>query len=412
MTRTAFLGLFLLAGAVACGDGIAGTDDGGMVTVAVDLGQARTAGFDIDRVTVTFTHADTEEEVSRGLQISGTSASGEVDLRPGRWDVEVSLYDGEQLAGSGAGSVLVLTGFITEVNIAIELATGGVVITVDWAEDFAGLIADLSHRPVQVEIAGIGDFTVSGLSRIGWDIEVIETPSQQGRTDKNSGVLTYPDVAMVGLTGIEQDAEQLAAWIQGPRDPRVIQLRLQGLAGETAIIQLHGVSPVGGDPSVMQDGDVFTVGGVLFGGITEITLVDYEFDSEQYPQCPLPGKEVEINFSAPEYIPLCYRRTALNVPLPGSSDPLYLSAVRNGEAVYNWALGYRDDVEVAGCVGCADHTRRTASVIDRDASGDETDRVNLFEIWVSSFSLFVPNRRYGQGLLFDLNIVIDLAEQG
>lgn len=411
MTRTALLGFFLLAGAVACGDDIAGADDAGAATVVVDLGEARTAGFDIDRVIVTFTHTDTEEEVTHSLQISGTSASGEVELRPGRWDVEIALYDGEDLAGSGAGSVLVLSGFITEVNIAIELATGGVLITVDWAEGFGGVIADLSHRPVQVEIAGIGDFTVRGLSRIGWDIEVIETPTQEGRTDKNSGVLTYPDIAMVGLTGIEEDAERLTAWIQGAPDPRLIQLRLQGLAGETAIIQLHGVSPVGGDPTVVQDGDVLTVGGVLLGGITGITLVAYEFDPVRYPQCPLPGKEVEINFSAPEYIPLCYRGPQLNVPLPGSSDPLYLPAVRNGEVVYNWALGYRNDVEEAGCVGCGDHYRLTASVIDRDASGIETDRENLFEIWVSSFSLFVPSRRYGHGFLFDLNIVIDWAEE-
>jgi hypothetical protein len=409
MTRLCFVGLLLAAAVAACGDDGVGPGETGTVSVVLNLDPPRHVGFDIDRVVIRFEHSASDEVVTRDLDVSGSSVSTEVSLRSGRWDVAIELYDGDALAGSGTGTVVVVPGFVTEVNVAIELATGGVRITVEWAEGFHGVIADLSHQPVEVWIGGVGTYRVHGLSRIGWDIEVIEVPTQEGRTHKESGLLSYADVVMLGLTGAQSDAQALVAWIDGPPDPRPIEIWLQGLGGERVRIALLDVVVKDGEPEVTQDGTAFTVGGVLLGDIARIELFDYEVLTAYPVACPAPGQQVEIEGVT---VDVCYPEDVLQVPAVDSSDPLYLPAVRDGFGLYTFASQAREDVETAGCVGCGNFGRRSGSVIDRDGAGLELGRVNLFEMWPSSFTMFHPEFRYGHSRLFHITLVTDWVQGG
>jgi hypothetical protein len=394
---------------------VAGVGDGdaGSVEVAFDIGAAVAAGFDIDAVAVTFVNRDLEERVEVDLRVRGTTATGVVSLRAGQWDVIVELYEGGELAGTGSASTVVVPGLVTKLKVKIQLDTGSVEITVEWDRDDDGVIADLSDRPILVEFAGIGTYRVHGLSRIGWDIEVIETPTQGGRTHKDPGAVSFPDIVMLSLTSSLEDAEALVAWMSGPPGIQVAELiDVRGLGGELARIALFDIVAVDGEPSIVGDGDEYTVAGVRLS-VRWIQLIDWSFGSVDYPQCAAPGQRIEITgiTAAPPFEP-CYADGVLDVPAVDSSDPLFLPGLRDGSTLYDWATEIREEVEDFGCVGCAGDNRIAVSVKDFDASDNETGRVNLFEIWPSRFTLFNPEVPYGHSYLFDITIVTDWVEQG
>jgi hypothetical protein len=259
---------------------------------------------------------------------------------------------------------------------------------------------------VEVEIAGVGTFRANGLSRIGWDIEVIAVPTDAGRTHKESGVLTYTDVAMLGLVGTQSDARALAAWIEDDPTPRDVAVTLQGISGERVLVRLDGAQPMGGEPAVILTEEGWMVGGVVLGHIQSMSLEEHQIWGI-VPPCAAPGQDVEIEgvSTAP-----CYPLGRLVVPAPETSDGLRLPAVRDGQSLYLWASGARDDVEREGCVGCGASGRRNLSVITRDAERREIGRINIFEGWVARFSFFDPEARYGHDFLFTLDVVDDRVE--
>ncbi len=394
-----------------CTGGVAGVgdEDTGSVEVTFDIAAAVAAGFDIDAVFVTFDHRDSEERVEVDLEVEGTTATAVVSLTSGRWDVFVELYEGEEVVGTGSASTVVMPGLVTKLKVEIQLGTGSVEITVEWTQGDDGVIADLSDRPILVEISGIGMYQVHGLSRIGWDIEVIETQTQGGRTHKDPGAVSFPDVVMLNLTSSLVDAENLVGWMNGPLDPKSAQfIDVRGLGGEVAWVALYDIVPVDGEPSIVGDGDEYTVAGVKLS-VRLIELTEWSFGSVDYPQCAAPGQGIEISGVAPL---LCYPNGVLDVPAVGSSDPLFLPGLRDGVTFYDWATEVRKEVEDFGCVGCAATARRSMSVIDFDANADETGRVNLFEVWPSRFTLFNPEVPYGHSYLFDITIVTDWVQQG
>jgi hypothetical protein len=384
-----------------------GDEDAGSVEVAFDIAAAVAAGFDIDAVVATFENRDSEERVEVDLRVRGTTATAVVSLRAGQWDVFVALYEGGELVGTGSASTVVVPGLVTKLKVEIQLDTGSVEITVEWDRGGDGVIADLSDRPILVEIAGIGTYHVHGLSRIGWDIEVIETPTQQGRTHKDPGAVSFPDVVMLNLTSSLAEAEDLVAWMNGPPSPRVAELiDVRGLGGELARIALFDIVAVDGEPSILGDGDEYTVAGVRLSA-SFIELTDWRFGSVDYPQCAAPGQGIEI--SGVQAVP-CYADGVLDVPAVDSSDPLFLPGLRDGNTLYDWATEVREEVEAYGCAGCF-FARRAVSVIDFDANANEIGRVNLFEVWPSRFTLFNPEVAYGHSYLFDITIVTDWVQQ-
>ena len=411
MTLAAPLWVLIVSGLSGCTGEIVGSDDDGAVEVVFDVTNALSKGVDVDQALVTFEATETDEVVAVGLKVRGHKATATVSLKPGQWDIVVELLEGEEVVGFGNASTVVMAGFVTEVNIRIELETGAVQITVEWDQDFGGLIADLSDRPILVEISGIGTYQVHGLSRIGWDIEVIETPTTGGRSHKDPGAVSFPDIMLLNLTSSLADAEALAAWINGPPSPRTAEfIDVRGLGGEVARIAAFDVVAVDGDASIVGTDGEFTVAGVRLGGIATIRLTDWSFPGE-YPVCAAPGHTIEIPDVTGSIAP-CYPDGVLDVPGAGTSDPLHLPALRDGLGLYDWAAAIRGEVEQLGCVGCGNQGRVPVSVIARDADGIEVSRMNLFESWPANFTLFNPEVEYGHAYLFDINIVTDGAEQG
>ncbi len=124
-------------------------------------------------------------------------------------------------------------------------------IDIEWDDAPALLVADVSHRPVEVEITGIGLFDVSGLSRVGWDIEVFEFASSGDRTNKEPGTIVYPGVAMLYLRSSVAEVAALAAWTESPV-PQSMTMTLEGIGGERVQVHLYGVLPVSASTKCFQ----------------------------------------------------------------------------------------------------------------------------------------------------------------
>ncbi|MEM6733705.1 MAG: calcium-binding EGF-like domain-containing protein, partial [Myxococcota bacterium] len=63
-----------------------------------------------------------------------------------------------------------------------------------------GPIGDLSVDPASFEISGIGTYAIGGMSRLGWDFGVIETPVTN-YTHKDAGAFSIPDLVVTELAG-------------------------------------------------------------------------------------------------------------------------------------------------------------------------------------------------------------------
>ena len=403
------------------------TEVPGGVEVLLDVSEAMAAGFAVDEVVATFHRPDGAEPVVLTAAVATGSAVFEAVLLPGRWDILVELFLAEEVVGTGTGSVLVRPGFVTEVDLQVEPATGGVRLNVEWGEGFTGTIADIRHRPAFVEFP-FGGYMVEGLSRIGWDIEVIESPAGPELTHKDPGVVVFPDIVMLGLTSTLEQVEALAAWIENEGDPRTITVRLRGLGGEEAWVVVFDVQPVDASTTiVLSDNpahDEYTLAGVRLRvntarGLTNpeayFMEVNHHAPADPMPACAAPGVAIEIEgvSSAAPLWP-CYPEGVLALPAAGTSDPLHLPAIRDGLATYQWAFSILREVRMSGCVGCASNSRRSMSAISM-AGGTldtETSRINLYEVWPSSFTFFDPESEYGHGYLFGATIVTDRVEDG
>lgn len=397
----------LLAG---CDDPVEppGRGEDGSVQILLDVAGAAAAGYSIDNAIVTFDFLDGAEEIVVETPVAGGLAVVEVELRPGQWGIVVELYEGEELVGEGSTTALVVAGFITDLNLEIGLATGGVRLRIHWSDGTLGTIADLTDRPPALEIEGVGSYEVHGLSRIGWDIRVHETPAGEGRTNKMPGRLTYPDVVMLRLTGSPEDITSLALWIDDVADARALSLDLDGHEGEAFRVNLYDVVPIGGNTTIVEEGDGRnTLAGmrISFGAIQ---VNDYlPTPDHRMPPCPLPGYEVEIE-GVGGTVPYCYAIGAIDAT-PDALDPFVMPSLRDGLAAYQWAVAIREDVEQNACVGC-DQPKRAISVITRAAGGAETERTNLYEAWPSRFDVFDPDADHESSFAFGMTLVADLSE--
>jgi hypothetical protein len=276
--------------------------------------------------------------------------------------------------------------------------------------DVDTMVADVSDRPIPVEIDGIGTVTITGLSRVGWDIEAIETPLGGGRTHKDPGLVLVPEITMRGVTGTETAVNGLKTWIEQGAGavPRNMIMTLTGLGAEEAQLYLYSPKPVAGDTTITQDGSDYVLAEMVIelgpAPVVPIGLGSYtEPDSGNYPPCALPGHSIDISGVTNSS---CWPSGVLDVPAPDTSDPIYLPGMRNGQVVYDWMHQFTDYWLNDGLA-----ERRDMSVIERDASGAEVGRINMFQIWPARYHIFNPTRPYGYSYLFDMLIVTDLAEQ-
>ena len=215
--RKGFIGILGIITCIAMGCDRPEPDTGepGDMSIVTDLTAALEAGYEVTSAVVTLLHLETDTTVTVALDIDGASATGSATLRPGQWQVTVELFEETELLGQGVETVTVLSGNVTQVKMRIVLVSGGMEIIVDWGES-STLIGDVGHLPVEIQIQAVdGTLQIEGLSKIGWEIEVLEIPGEGGQIEKAPGVITTPNVSMLNLTGTDRAITQLTSWIGG-----------------------------------------------------------------------------------------------------------------------------------------------------------------------------------------------------
>lgn len=363
-------------------------------------------GRPVDVVILHLEAADGGETMELELDVDDDMASAFVDVNPGTWYLNAELYDGRRiLIATGYGTAVVLSGVVTKVNLYINLVDGALDIEIDWDSVPPLYAADISHRPVAVEISGCGTFFVSGLSRVGWDFEVFEFPSSNGRTVKEPGELTYPELAMLNLRSSSTEVGLLANWAASP-DPRSMTMILEGIGGERVRLNFYEVIPVTANTDVLSVdySDEVEMAGLRVR-FNDIQMAEYTgtFINVRDWGLPEPGQWVEI---AGVEAGLGYEVGVLEVPEPGSNPAFWFPSVRGGEQMFDWAKNAVLVIEEFGSI-----ERKDVGIVNVDEYGEEIDRINLHGVWPAGINLFNPEKPYGANFLIDVFVVGESAEQ-
>lgn len=402
------LATLLVAAGLLCGSCAPRKDPQlGDIGISCPLSRFVELGVKVERVLVRFEPAESGDYTELDLAIEGNAATGVIALTPGTWYLAAELYgEGETLVATGEAAAAVLPGAVTQVRLRVSLLNGGIDVEVEWDDRPALYVADISHRPVEVQIGGIGTFAVSGLSRVGWDIQVIEIATGGGRTHKEPGAVTYPDVAMLGLRSSAEEIALLAEWTEDPT-PRTLVLRLDGLAAERYRFRLTDTVPVAANRQTfdVEDSEELEMGGIRLS-ISAIEIYESvpAFRVGGWPPAPRPGQRVQIEMVDAD---LAYAAGVLDVPDAGTSDPLFLPSARRGDIVHMWAA------LVLGTIGSTEGIFRTnLAVVDVDEDNVELGRRLFYSAWPASINLFNPEKPYGEDYLIDVLVVCDRVEEG
>jgi hypothetical protein len=284
--------------------------------------------------------------------------------------------------------------------------------------DLDTYVADVSDRPIPIAIGDLGDFTITGLSRIGWDIEVISTmvDPDRGRIKQDAGLITYPDITMRHVTGGDTAVAALSSWLAS--DPATapskdLVVSLQGLGGERAVLRLVAVRPTAGcNLAITTQGPQATLQQMVLAVDGAIELQFYQGHQSFYPMPLYPCTFLEISGISPDVYAgenRCYTEGNLVVPTPGTCEPVLLQNVHVGSTYFDYMVSTTNYVINDG--NAID--RRAASFVGLAAAYDEIpgSRINIYELWPSRIHLFNPLKAYGYTYLFDLVIVYELAEE-
>jgi EGF domain-containing protein len=271
-------------------------------------------------------------------------------------------------------------------------------------------LADLTHRPVTIEIGNIGIFQVRYLSRVGIDVEVIEHPSTPGNSHKEPGLVSYPDITMGELvTSDQEDANMLAAWIDEglASNPMGMRIELEGLDGEQLVLIMHdGIKPVAGDSTITVEGDNYVVASITLANYTAppYGIVAYSYEEPVYPGCPQPGWRIEIEGVTNNS---CWTLDGIIIPTLDSSESVFIESARNPNFLNDWMY-----VFMQNWIEDEYFERRAMALIEMDAWNDEVWRMNVFECWPAQFNYFNPTKDYGNSYLIDMLVVNDWNERG
>ena len=279
--------------------------------------------------------------------------------------------------------------------------------------DIDTYVLDISDRPVYILMTDFGAFDIHAMSRVGWDIEVIETDIGGGLTHKDPGLILYPHITMRNLRGPHYALEYLAAWM-GAADPtpQTITMTLVGLGGEEMVLELYNVRPVGGDPTLTPEDGYWSIMSELIvefgpdaipGRYVGVGVPSYTYpQGGNYPVCALPGHQLEIEGWQ---VTSCWPLDTVELPPEDTSEPIYLPNNRDGGTLFDWMEQTTDEWVRAAVV-----SRRCMSVIERDPRDNEIYRMNFFEAWPERIHLFNPLKPYGYSNLVDVLVTNDWNE--
>jgi hypothetical protein len=275
--------------------------------------------------------------------------------------------------------------------------------------DPATFVRDVSNAPVEWEVSGVGTFLAHGMSRIAWDIEVIETPSTPPRVLKDAGAIRIPDITVENLEPVEPaTVEDLAIWAEST-DTRSALVQLRGLRGETMTVALFDIAPA--------DADTSEAGGKLASVTLSVGQMQVTRAGEYVPptSSPAPGPATFIEVDGVTF-DVSFPPADID-EIPGDEEGfIELRKIPNhhdGAQADNLIRWMEGTIESLG-EDVPFIQRRAMSQIHRTGPepSDETDRVNCFEVWPSRLYLFNPAKAYPNAFLVDVSITTEFCEDG
>ena len=266
-------------------------------------------------------------------------------------------------------------------------------------------VADLSPRTVPVDISGVGLFTVGGLSRIGWQIDVVETPLAEGRTHKEPVGVTLPDTLTLDrVDGSPDHLDALREWAEGG-DPTALELTLTGLSGEEVSVAFFDVTV----DAVVDDAapGPITRLRLALDPVNTFSITNYADPFLEGFPCPTPREVLEIHGVTGDSqlnSATCHAPGVMGVPDAGTSDPVIVPESREGRIMVDWVQRSIQEYESIGLI-----TRSSGSIVLHDGDTWVHQR-NFYEALPQRVDLFNPLKTYGETFLVDVWIVNDLAE--
>ncbi|MBW2254823.1 MAG: Ig-like domain-containing protein [Deltaproteobacteria bacterium] len=300
-------------------------------------------------------------------------------------------------------------------------------------------IADVSHRPILVEVSGVGSARIEGLGQISSELHFETIPVSETSVSHSLTGHHINDVTMTGVRGLSAaDDDALAAWSSlGP--PTSVFVHLEGLDGERLLVELvfsdvesasidfdlcddscgtanggtcdDGLS--GSDNATCDAGTDCTDCGARSSGMSELVLSvnDLAHSYTAAVQTPVPGNSIRVEYGG----------AAENTFLPedivegeiGATSPILLSKITHRESGTE-PDPYLDAMEnsiqeftVQGWV-----TRTSISQVYLDSELWQYDWVNCFETFPSKTYYFNPAKTYGSSPLIDVEFQVEYCEQG
>lgn len=274
---------------------------------------------------------------------------------------------------------------------AVEVASG------DCLADLGAEVVDVSARAVTMTVAGVGTFEVHQLSEVGQHWTIVRVTV--GASDKPVyDTLVFPPVTLGGVTGAADDLDALHTAVDGGL-PLDVSLELRGIAG-----QRPGIVTYDAVGELLDDREV-EVGGTKGLAALRIAPVSrweldtvVELDAELRPR-PRPGVEVEIG------------GIAIWDFAPGTVDVALTDRERSLPAVPDVSIPeawFRVNTTYFQDDGSLDY--RSASFIQRDASGVETARRNVYDLLPQEVLFFDASRPYGAAPLVTVHTVFGFVE--
>ncbi len=266
-------------------------------------------------------------------------------------------------------------------------------------------VADISDRPIVIQISGVGTYDIHAMGRLAAEFSYVSTtgtpPRIMNRTPTGWQVhdLVIQNISAQAGSSIQD----LVTWA-GTTTSQIATITLDGLGAELLALTLLDVVSVSADTTV-ANGQMAEL--VLAIGNTEWETSTYTPPFEVGAGAPN-TTTMEINGVAV----LSFMPENLTEALPDTADPIEMrkigtSEYSNAGDLFHW---FDNNIEVFDALGYVE--RRALSEVHMGAAGTEVDRYNCYETFPYLIYFFNPTKTYGSSYLLDVSLATELCELG
>jgi hypothetical protein len=271
-------------------------------------------------------------------------------------------------------------------------------------------VADVSARPIAIEISGVGTFDIHAMGRLAKEVEYTSVPGTGYHMERIPSGWTVHDLVMRDITAeTGSDITDLATWA-GTTTSHEGLITLDGLGSELLELHLIGLVPVSADTTITSGSMAEIV--VSIDNVDRIQGGSSSYTPPASMSVPGGSTLIEIEGVAcnSAFLPPDITEAAA-----ATADPIHLRKIGTYRSpgygtprdLIDWMWFATWDLDVMG-----DITRRSLSEIHLDGSSVETDRVNCFETFPYLIYYFNPAKHYGTCYLIDISIATEFCEAG